>query len=65
MRFSAQRLFNKRDGAKLLQVAIPRMKTQYVQGNSSVKIFDGILTGDTSMYAFSAAVPPLNYGFVS
>lgn len=57
--FSAQRLFNKADGAKLLQVAIPLFYSDGIRDPT----FRGALTGDLSLYPFSAAVPPLNYGF--
>ena len=51
----AQRLFNRGDGARVLQIAAP-LKTD--DG-----AFDGIITGDTRVHALTAAVTPLMLRF--
>lgn len=52
--FVAQRLFNRRNGGKLMQFAAA------MPGDD----FAAAITGSAPMLAFTAAVPPLLYGFV-
>ncbi|HKE93694.1 MAG TPA: cache domain-containing protein, partial [Povalibacter sp.] len=50
LEFVAQRLFNRGDGARVLQVAVPRRKDG---------AFDGLVSGDTRAHGLTAAVAPL------
>lgn len=50
--FVAQRLFNRGDGARVLQIAVPRKN----QGHGA---FDGLVSGDTRAHGLTAAIAPL------
>jgi hypothetical protein len=57
VRVVAQRLFNRTDGSKTLQLAVPRSCVD-------VKYFCGIITGDMRMHGFLVAEPPPLMRFV-